>query len=165
MSKPDFEFINKAMVSIIDIVYCISSLKMLGTNLIIIICAVFISSSIVSSSVIHSLQDCYENIPPRTVIFLTISSLYSFYKKNGAVQRWLEVNWVTEGLLKDDIIHVYNKDPIRDPTLRPLLTVDPKKYPKGYFRTNIKIPVINSFLNPEVENTCMGYWATYRNEK
>ncbi|GFY11326.1 PI-PLC X domain-containing protein 1 [Trichonephila clavipes] len=81
------------------------------------------------------------------------------------VQRWLEVNWVTETLLKDDIIHVYNKDPTQDPTLRPLLTVDPKKYSKGYFRTNIMIPVNKSFLNPEEENTCMGYWAIYRNAK
>ncbi|PRD34925.1 UNVERIFIED_CONTAM: PI-PLC X domain-containing protein 1 [Trichonephila clavipes] len=138
---------------------------MLHPNLIIITCVVFISSTIVSSSIIHSLEDCYKNIPPRTEIFLTISSLYSFYTKNGMVQRWLEVNWVTETLLKDDIIHVYNKDPTQDPTLRPLLTVDPKKYSKGYFRTNIMIPVNKSFLNPEEENTCMGYWAIYRNAK
>ncbi|GFY43124.1 PI-PLC X-box domain-containing protein DDB_G0293730 [Trichonephila inaurata madagascariensis] len=138
---------------------------MLHTNLIIITCVVFISSTIVSSSIIHSLKDCYENIQPRTEIFLTIASLYSLHKKNSEVQRWLEVNWVTEYLLKDDSIDVYNKDPTLDPTIRPLLTLKPKEHPKGYFRTKIKVPIISSFLNPEEKNTCRDYWATYRNAK
>ncbi|GFU34738.1 PI-PLC X domain-containing protein 1 [Nephila pilipes] len=128
----------------------------------IIIAFIIFNSSIVSCFT-NTFEDC--NHPDRIRIFLTISSLYSFYTKNGLVQRWLEVNWVAENPFKGDVIHVYNKDPIQDPVEKPLAIIYPKKYPSGYFRTDIKIPVEHSFLNPYQKNPCMGYWATYCNEK
>ncbi|GFT00914.1 PI-PLC X domain-containing protein 1, partial [Nephila pilipes] len=142
----------------------ISHVKMLRIILIIIAITICINSSKVSS-LINSLEDCYSHIPVRTEVFLTISSLYSFFKKNGVAQRWLEINWVVGKPIRGDIIHVYNKDPQQYPTEKPLLIVDPEKHSAGYFRTNIKVPIEASFLDPEQENPCMGYWASYRNKK
>ncbi|PRD34927.1 UNVERIFIED_CONTAM: hypothetical protein NCL1_13111 [Trichonephila clavipes] len=148
-------------VSVLDISYFFA--KMLRSSWIIII-FVCVNLSLVSSF-IDTFKDCHPYNPDDIQIFLTISSLYSFFTKNGLVQRWLEVNWVAKNSSDGDIINVYNQDPIHNSSEKPLLTMYPKKYPSGYFRTAIKIPVEASFLNPQQKSPCMGYWATYFNEK
>ncbi|GFQ67721.1 PI-PLC X domain-containing protein 1 [Trichonephila clavata] len=137
---------------------------MLRYSLIIIVFVVCVNLSLVSSF-IDNFKDCQPYNPDSIQIFLTISSLYSFFTKNGLVQRWLEINWVAKNSSEGDIINVYNQDPIHNSSQKPLLTMYPKKYPSGYFRTSIKIPVEASFLNPQQKSPCLGYWATYFNEK
>ncbi|GFY43127.1 PI-PLC X domain-containing protein 1 [Trichonephila inaurata madagascariensis] len=144
--------------------YLIFFAKMLRYSLIIIVFVVCVNLAFVSSF-IDTFTDCHPYDPDRIQIFLTISSLYSFFTKNGLVQRWLEINWVAKNSSDGDIINVYNQDPIHNSSQKPLLTMYPKKYPSGYFRTSIKIPVEASFLNPQQKNPCMGYWATYFNDK
>ncbi|GIY64283.1 PI-PLC X domain-containing protein 1 [Caerostris extrusa] len=129
--------------------------------LFIAVCLVIIQF-VQSSPVVNSVKDCYlGNLTPARV-FLTVSSLRASLTQHGIIKRRLEINWFGHPPAEDDYIAVYHQDPELNPFNDPVLSLEPHKYPGGYFRTNIEIPIHVGNFN---ENTrCFGYWAVYHGE-
>ncbi|GIX98826.1 PI-PLC X-box domain-containing protein DDB_G0293730 [Caerostris darwini] len=129
--------------------------------LFIVVCLVIIQF-IQSSPVVNSVKDCYLGSPAPVRVFLTVSSLMASLTQHGVVKRRLEINWFGHPPAEDDYIAVYHQDPELYPYNDSVLLLEPHKYPGGYFRTNIEMPIHVDNFN---ENTrCFGYWAVYHGE-
>ncbi|CAL1291909.1 unnamed protein product [Larinioides sclopetarius] len=118
-----------------------------------------------SSHPINSEEDCYYNGPTPMRVFLTVSSLPASATAKGVVRRRLEVNWVGIRPARTDRIHIYRRDPTRNPAAKPILSVNPTKYPGGYYKSDIELPIHTRHLRVAAKSPCLGYWATYERKK
>ncbi|GBN47665.1 PI-PLC X domain-containing protein 1, partial [Araneus ventricosus] len=141
-----------------------SCVKMLRLGFVFMIYLSFVEI-IRSHHFITSKEDCYDDGPVAVRVFLTVCSLPASATAKGVVRRRLEVNWVGIQPARTDRVHIYRRDPTRDPTAKPILSVEPIKYPGGYFKSDIELPIHTHHLRVSAEYPCLGYWATYERKK
>ena len=93
-------------------------------------------------------------------VSLAINALAST-KHNVSTLRRLEINWILDSEDKDKgaTIMLFEKDPDQDPTIVPLLVVDPAAEKDSSFLTDVQLPYLTSEQLGYTSKCVFNYWV------